>query len=1100
MAGTIKGITIEIGGNTTKLVEALRGVNNEIKGTQKDLRELDKLLKLDPGNTELLTQKQHALTEAIEATQRKLNEERTALEQLKNAPQTDLTRQQQEALTLEIIKTEQSLKSLQDEYKHFGTVVGQQLQVAGEKMQEMGSKISGIGTALAPVSAVLTGLGTAAVKITADFDSQMSKVRAISGATGEEFDALRDKAREMGANTKFSAKESAQAMEYMAMAGWKTSDMLNGIEGIMNLAAASGESLATTSDIVTDALTAFGLKASDSGHFADVLAAASTNANTNVNLLGESFKYVASTAGAFKFSTEDTVLALGLMANAGIKGSQAGESLKNALVNLIKPTTKQAEAMAQLGFISTETVKKINTAQIDKAQNRVTEATLNLNTAQERYNAALNKHGRDSPQAVIAHNNLEKASLKLKQAQADLEKQQQGVSKEIMGQNTLMTNADGTTKSLKEIMDTLRATLGNVSVALTDAQGNTRDFDDIVKELASSEDTLTQAQQLQYAATLFGKQNMSGMLAILTATEEDYQKLSQSIYNCDDTAKNMSDTMEDNLNGQLTKLMSALQELAIQIGDALMPIVRSVVAKIQSWVEWLQHMDEGTRNTILVIASLVAALAPALIIIGQIVISVGAITSALGTFTAFMSATAIPAIGTFLAAWWPVIAIIAAVVAAIVGIIAVFKNWGAVCEWFGDLWGGIWYVIRGTVTGMYMFFSDTFGLIAGLITSVFTGIKDFLSGIWGNISGACSTAWDGISNVIKFAIKLIGSIISGSAQIITLPFTFIWKNCEDAMKSAWGKICNGISETMTLIGGLISKAWTGIKEKITPILTGIATTVKEKWEATKTAVSNAVEKTREVVSQKWDDIKNYVSSAVQTVTDAVKEKWETAKDRVSATVEAMKTAVGDKWEAMKERLMPILQNIGDSITARWNTIKESTANIFDNVAQSLSSAWDNIKTTITSKATAIWDSIKGTFTGMWNTIKGIVDRIKSCFSFEWKLPKIKLPHFKIKGSFSLSPPSVPHLSIDWYKKAMDDAYILNNPTIFGMSGGNLLGGGEAGQEAVVGTDKLGTIVRDAVASVMGDGSTVIPVYIGQERIEEIVVRANRSVNYRSGGR
>ena len=162
----------------------------------------------------------------------------------------------------------------------------------------------------------------------------MSKVAAVSGATGDELDALRDKAREMGAKTKFSASEAADAMNYMAMAGWKTGDMLEGIEGIMNLAAASGEDLATTSDIVTDALTAFGLSAADSGHFADVLAAASSNANTNVSMMGETFKYCAPIAGALGFSAEDTAEAIGLMANAGIKSSQAGTSLRTIMNNL----------------------------------------------------------------------------------------------------------------------------------------------------------------------------------------------------------------------------------------------------------------------------------------------------------------------------------------------------------------------------------------------------------------------------------------------------------------------------------------------------------------------------------------------------------------------------------------------------------------------------------------------------------------------------------------------------------------------------------------------------------------------------------------------
>ena len=172
---------------------------------------------------------------------------------------------------------------------------------AGEKLQNIGSSVENVGKKFLPVTAAVTGLGTAAVKTAADFDSEMSKVSAISGATGDDFDQLRAKAREMGAKTKFSASEAASAMEYMAMAGWKTSDMLNGIEGVMNLAAASGEDLATTSDIVTDALTAFGLSAADSGHFADILAAASSNANTNVSMMGETFKYCAPIAGALGF-------------------------------------------------------------------------------------------------------------------------------------------------------------------------------------------------------------------------------------------------------------------------------------------------------------------------------------------------------------------------------------------------------------------------------------------------------------------------------------------------------------------------------------------------------------------------------------------------------------------------------------------------------------------------------------------------------------------------------------------------------------------------------------------------------------------------------
>ena len=264
--------------------------------------------------------------DAIEATKEKLATLKTASqqanEQLANG---EITQQQYAALQREIVETEQNLRSLQDQAATTNATLAK-IDEAGEKLQNIGSSVENVGKKFLPVTAAVTGLGTAAVKTAADFDSEMSKVSAISGATGDDFDQLRAKAREMGAKTKFSASEVASAMEYMAMAGWKTSDMLNGIEGIMNLAAASGEDLATTSDIVTDALTAFGLSAADSGHFADILAAASSNANTNVSMMGETFKYCAPIAGALGFSAEDTAEAIGLMKTSLSGNSWSGSS------------------------------------------------------------------------------------------------------------------------------------------------------------------------------------------------------------------------------------------------------------------------------------------------------------------------------------------------------------------------------------------------------------------------------------------------------------------------------------------------------------------------------------------------------------------------------------------------------------------------------------------------------------------------------------------------------------------------------------------------------------------------------------------------------
>lgn len=254
-------------------------------------------------------------------------------------------------LDLDTSKFKTGLRSALDDLKTFQS----EGATTKDKISSFGSAATSAGKSLTKgLTAPIVGLGAASVAVTGKFEAGMSKVQAVSGATGDEMKLLSDKAKEMGANTKFSATQSAEAFNYMAMAGWKTEDMLNGIEGVMNLAAASGEDLATTSDIVTDALTAFGLSAEDSTHFADVLAAASSNANTNVAMMGETFKYVAPVAGALGFNVEDVSTAIGLMANSGIKGSQAGTALRNIFTRMVKPTKESAEVMEKLGITVTD--------------------------------------------------------------------------------------------------------------------------------------------------------------------------------------------------------------------------------------------------------------------------------------------------------------------------------------------------------------------------------------------------------------------------------------------------------------------------------------------------------------------------------------------------------------------------------------------------------------------------------------------------------------------------------------------------------------------------------------------------------------------------
>lgn len=473
-------------------------------------------------------------------------------------------------------------------------VFGDKSSTAEQKFKGFSSALNTVGSGLAKgVTLPLLGVGTAAVKVASSFDSAMSEVKAISGATGTQFAQLRDKAIEMGAKTKFSATESAEAFKYMAMAGWDTKDMLNSISGVMNLAAASGEDLGTVSDIVTDAMTAFGLAAdgttkvlkngynvevSNAEHFSDVLAEASSRSNTNVSLMGATFKYVAPIAGAMGYSIEDTAVAIGLMANAGIKGEQAGTALRSTITRLVKPTKESGTAMDALGIS--------------------------------------------------------------------------------------VTNSDGSMKSL----------------------------DDVLRQVRSSMSGLTEDQKASYAAMLAGQEGMSGLLAIVNASDEDYQKLSESIQNCTGASQEMADTMQDNLGGAVTLLKSALESAGITIGERLTPYIRGLAEWITGLVEKFNSLSDSQQDLIVKIGLILAAIAPVMLI-GSKVFSllssvIGIITtvgSALSTVFAFgLNATALSAAGastgvTMLAGaigflTSPITLVIAAITALVAAFVIAYKK------------------------------------------------------------------------------------------------------------------------------------------------------------------------------------------------------------------------------------------------------------------------------------------------------------------------------------------------------------------------------------------------------------------------------------------
>lgn len=535
-------------------------------------------------------------------------------------------------------------------------VFGDKSATAGQKFKGFSSALNTVGSGLAKgVTLPLLGVGTAAVKVASSFDSAMSEVKAISGATGTQFTQLRDKAIEMGAKTKFSATESAEAFKYMAMAGWDTKDMLNSISGVMNLAAASGEDLGTVSDIVTDAMTAFGLAAdgttkvlkngynvevSNAEHFSDVLAEASSRSNTNVSLMGATFKYVAPIAGAMGYSIEDTAVAIGLMANAGIKGEQAGTALRSTITRLVKPTKESGTAMDALGIS--------------------------------------------------------------------------------------VTNSDGSMKSL----------------------------DDVLRQVRSSMSGLTDDQKASYAAMLAGQEGMSGLLAIVNASDEDYQKLSESIQNCTGASQEMADTMQDNLGGAVTLLKSALESAGITIGERLTPYIRELAEWITGLVEKFNSLSDSQQDLIVKIGLILTAIAPVMLIgskvfslLSSVIGIITAVGSALSTVFAFgLNATALSAAGAstgvtmlagaigFLAS--PITLVIAAITALVAAFVIAYKK----SETFRNF-------INSLVEDLKTFFTETvpqaFEIFKEKISEVFENAKQKI----GEFKDKCQEI---VQNVIEF--------------------------------------------------------------------------------------------------------------------------------------------------------------------------------------------------------------------------------------------------------------------------------------------------------------------------------------------------------------
>ena len=785
--------------------------------------------------------KQHKLLQdQIKNQKSKLNELNKMLEQSKakfgeNSTQTQKWQQAVNEAQADLNKLENELKELPSSLDMVTAKMGEM----GQKLETIGNKIASVGSKLtATVTTGIVGAFTAAVKTTGDFDAAMSKVQAVSGATAEQMELLRAKAKEMGETTKFSASESAEALNYMAMAGWKTEQMLNGLSGIMNLAAASGEDLGTTSDIVTDALTAFGMTADESGRFADILAAAASNANTNVAMMGESFKYVAPVAGAMGYSAEDVAVALGLMANAGIKADMAGTSLRNMMQRMAKPTKESAMAMERLGLeLYDDTGKMYSFREI---MNQLRGSMTEINMPLEQYNARLDE---------------------LDQALEDGTIKQKAYDKELAELNLQAFGAEGAEKARAAAMlGGTRAMAGLLAIS-------NASIDDYEKLTAAIDDSSQAFAKLADGSVMPLNEALASGQEII----EQYQG----------SAEAMAATMLDNLPGQITILKSQIEALAISLGEMLMPTIREIVGKIQGFVDKLNSMDASQRKQLIKIAAIAAAVGPILIVVGKLVAAIGSIMQMAPVVSGALKAIGV-AVGGISA---PVLAVVAAI-GVLVGAFATLWNNN---EEFRNGMTATWEGIKAS-------FSDFVSAIEERMPAIkeaFNNVVEFIKPLWeaycNMLAPTFQAAFDTIKlildalfNAIVSVIDMITGLLTGNKELfmqgLMTFLTTIWTTILNWWTIFWTWVLNTVNVVLGFFGTSVEQ----IKETIKTFLIELGTIIMTKATEIVDFVTEKINEICDFIASLPEKFYNWGVEMMQNLIDGIMSMIDAVADAVAA--------------------------------------------------------------------------------------------------------------------------------------------------------------------------------------------------------------------------
>lgn len=809
------------------------------------------------------------------------------------------------------------------------------------------------------IKKVISGLGDLAKSVIdtgMSFDTSMSKVKAISGATADEMAVLEEKAEQMGATTKFTATEAADAMGYMAMAGWKTEDMLDGIDGVMNLAAASGAELATTSDIVTDSLTAFGKSAEDAARLSDIMAAAAANSNTNVEMMGETFKYAAPLAGAMGYSMEDMAVATGLMANSGIKATQAGTSLRSLLTRMSTQPKEAAAAMEQLGVS--------------------------------------------------------------------------------------LDDGHGNMKSLMQVMEELRGSFGDLKMSQADFTAQMNKLDAALESGEMDEDEFNEAQEelitkaygaegamkAQYAAMLAGKNGLSGFLAIVNSSEEDFNKLTDSIYNSKGAAEEMARTMNDNLEGSLTLLSSAFDgfkkkiygSFSAPLNDLVKQITANIMPALTGIAEGMPGAEDKLADGISNLFS--NAMKAAGKLLPKAVSAMVAVLSGLGDavvrrapeFTDSAVKLLEQITDGILNAIPDMVRGLGRIVRSLIDGLAEFlphfaesivDALPALTEALFDTLPVILRALTRLAEKIAAKLPELVQKVVQYLPELVQGIADFLAeqtpvlirAVLGIVTGLVRA----LPNVIRTIVDVLPQIITGITEVLPELIGGIASALIECQKPLMDAALQLIKALAEMLPDMIKP----ITENLPQILGTVADITLQLLplilEALDSLVQQVVTALPEILQTLWDALTIMLDPVAQVLANA----WLKAEDFLKGTydeavriteeaIEKMAGFFGGIWNSIKEAF----GNVGDFFKGVWEEAVQNTETAIGDIVGFFTGIWDRLKKSSTDLGTKVGDAVGGAFKTAINgvlefieeRINAVPDAINSAIDLINNLPGVEI--------------------------------------------------------------------------------------------------------------